>query len=418
MSAPSGDSVAEPAAVSLWRHPSLLRFIAARLAAMVANQIQIIATGWQIYELTGSAFDLGMVGLVQFLPSLVLTFVVGHVADRYDRRHVLRGALGLKLIAVALLAWGTAEGWITRELLFGIAALIGAARAFEMPSNGALLASLVEPALFPRAVAWTASAVECATLVGPAFGGLILAAGTAHAYVAAALLYGLAVFALCFVKLLTRPSAAVPPTLRTMFAGVSFIAQRPVVLGAISLDLFAVLLGGAVALLPIYARDILHIGAWGLGLLRSSEACGALAAALWLARHPPERRVGRKMFGAVAVFGLATMVFAVSTQFWLSFAALAVLGAADMVSVVIRSSLIQLDTPDDMRGRVGAVNSLFIGTSNQLGEFESGVTAAWFGTVPAVVLGGLGTLLIAGLWMKLFPALARRDQLAGEKRAA
>ncbi|WP_085315333.1 MFS transporter [Derxia lacustris] len=408
-------SVASPesgAPAPLSQHPSLLRFITARVAAMVANQMQIVATGWQVYELTGRAFDLGMVGLVQFLPSLLLTFVVGHVADRYDRRNVLRIALATKLLAVALMAWGTAAGWLTRESLFALAALIGAARAFEMPSNGALLASLVEPGLLPRAVATMASAVQGAVLVGPAIGGLVLAAGLDWAYGAAAALYGVAVLALMFVTLLRKPPAPAPATLASMFAGVGFIRRRPVVLGAISLDLFAVLLGGAVALLPIYARDILHIGAWGLGLLRSSEACGALAAAVFLARRPMDRHVGRKMFGAVAVFGLATIVFALSTWFWLSFVALAVLGAADMVSVVIRQSLVQLETPDDMRGRVGAVNSLFIGTSNQLGEFESGLTAAWFGTVPAVVLGGVGTLLIAGLWMRLFPELAKRDRLA------
>ena len=383
----------------------------ARVAAMVAHQMLAVGVGWQVYALTGSALDLGLVGLAQFIPSFVLMLVAGHVADRFDRRRVLQACMIVEALAAAGLALGSFQGWISVRAIFMLIFVVGAARAFQMPAMAALLPSLVPRALFPRAIASNSAATQAAIIAGPALGGFIYVAGPAAVYatsVALFLLTGLMVH-------LIRPERAQARTetvgLDSIFAGIRFIRSHPAVLGAISLDLFAVLLGGATALLPVYARDILDTGPWGLGLLRSSTAVGALATALYLARHPLSRHAGRRMFAAVALFGIGTIVFGVSHSFVLSLGALAVLGAADMVSVVVRSSLVQLQTPDAMRGRVSAVNALFIGTSNQLGEFESGVTAAWFGVVPSVVIGGLGTLAVVALWMRWFPDLVRVDRL-------
>jgi MFS family permease len=383
----------------------------ARVAAMVAHQMLAVGIGWQVYALTGSALDLGLVGLAQFIPSFLLMLVAGHVADRFDRRRVLQACMIVEALAAAGLALGSFQGWISVRAIFMLIFVVGAARAFQMPAMAALLPSLVPRALFPRAIASNSAATQAAIIAGPALGGFIYVAGPAAVYatsVALFLLTGLMVH-------LIRPERAQARTeavgLDSIFAGIRFIRSHPAVLGAISLDLFAVLLGGATALLPVYARDILDTGPWGLGLLRSSTAVGALAMALYLARHPLSRHAGRRMFAAVALFGIGTIIFGVSRSFVLSLGALAVLGAADMVSVVVRSSLVQLQTPDAMRGRVSAVNALFIGTSNQLGEFESGVTAAWFGVVPSVVIGGLGTLAVVALWMRWFPDLVRVDRL-------
>ncbi len=370
-----------------------------------------VAVGWQVYALTDSALDLGLVGLVQFLPALLLVLVSGHVADRYDRRTVVRISQTIEAIAVITLAVFSFRGTVTEQLIFALVALVGSARAFEAPTLQALLPGLVPVALLPRAVAASASANQTAVIIGPAAGGLLYVLGPTAVYATSASLFLLASVMVWRIRIERVPPKREPPSLKSIFAGIAFIRSQPAVLGAISLDLFAVLLGGATALLPIYARDILGTGPWGLGLLRSAPALGALSMALYFARRPPDRRVGRTMFAGVATFGLATIVFAVSTSFALSLAALVVLGASDMVSVVIRMSLVQLDTPDAMRGRVSAVNTVFIGTSNQLGEFESGVTAALFGTVPAVLLGGVGTLLVVLLWMRLFPTLLHRDRL-------
>jgi MFS family permease len=379
-------------------------------------QMLAVAVGWQVYDLTRSALDLGLVGLAQFLPSVVLLLAVGHVADRHDRRSIVRLCVGVEVGAALVLAVGSAQGWISEAVIFGVVFVIGAARAFEMPTMAALLPALVPPAELPRAVATNATATQTAIIAGPAVGGFVYAAGPAAVYAICALLFATAIVLLTLLRYDHVPPPREPTTLRTLFAGIGFIRRHPVMLGAISLDLFAVFLGGATALLPIYARDILDTGAWGLGLLRAAGAIGALATALFLARRPLRGRTGRTMFACVAIFGVATIVFGLSKVFLLSFAALAVMGASDMVSVVIRSSLLQLSTPDAMRGRVSAVNSVFIGASNQLGEFESGVTAAWFGAVPAVVIGGVGTLLVVGVWMRLFPALVRYDRLVVPKR--
>jgi MFS family permease len=398
-------------AASPFRHRAFARFWFARVATTMAYQMLAVGVGWQIYALTGSALDLGFVGLVQFLPALLLVLVSGHVADRYDRRAVVRICQMIEGLAVMMLAVLSARGGISEFGIFALVALVGSARAFESPTLQALLPGLVPVTLLPRAVAASASANQTAVIIGPAAGGLFYAFGPTAVYASSASLFLVASVLVWRIRIERVPPKREPASLRSIFAGIAFIRSQPAVLGAISLDLFAVLFGGATALLPIYARDILGTGPWGLGLLRSAPAVGALTVALLFARRPPSRRVGRTMFAAVAMFGLATMVFAVSTTFFLSLAALVVLGASDMVNVVIRSTLVQLDTPDAMRGRVSAVNSVFIGTSNQLGEFESGVTAALLGTVPAVLLGGVGTLVVVVLWMRLFPTLLQRDSL-------
>jgi MFS family permease len=388
-----------------------MRFWWARVAGTTGNQMPMVAVGWQMYELTGSAWDLGLVGLLQFLPALLLTLVAGHVADRYDRTRVLALSMAAQAVIAVLLMAASHGHWASRGLLLWLSVALGMAKAFQMPAQQALVPSLVPTAVLPRALAFSSMGMQTAIIGGPALGGFIYVAGASVVYAVCA-----AGFVLAGVLFLRIGHPHVPPpkepvTLNTVLAGFKFIWQRPVVLGAISLDLFAVLLGGAVALLPMFAKDVLHVGPWGLGLLRAAPAVGALCMSAVLARWPITRRVGKVMFAAVAIYGVATLAFALSTVFVLSMLALWVSGAADMVSVVIRQSLVQLETPDAMRGRVSAVNSIFIGASNQLGEFESGATAALLGPVGSVLLGGIGTLAVAALWMKLFPALAKRERL-------
>ena len=370
-----------------------------------------VAVGWQIYAITNSAFYLGMVGLVQFLPMFCLSLLAGHVADRYDRRQVVFLCQLVEAICTAVLAVGSFQGWLNKESILIIVFLLSSARSFESPTMQALLPGLVKSELFPKAVAWGAAAFQMASIIGPALGGLLYIKGPTTVYVTIACLYLIA----CVLIVMSRSNLPQPKrepaNLNAIFSGISFIRSKPDVLGAISLDLFAVLLGGATALLPIYAKTILFTGPEGLGFLRAAPAIGALLMSLFLARYTLKRNVGRIMFASVAVFGLATIVFAVSRFFFVSLGALMVLGAADVISVVIRQSLVQLETPDSMRGRVSAVNFMFIGTSNQLGEFESGITAAWFGVVPAALLGGVGTLCVVGLWMYLFPSLVNVERL-------
>ena len=400
-------------AESVFQHAAFVRFWFARVAATIALQMLAVAVGWQVYALTGSALDLGLVGLSQFLPSIALVLLVGHVADRRDRRGIVRVCQSVEALAAIVLALGSAQGWISVHAIFALVFVVGAARAFEAPTMQALLPAVVPERLLSRAIASSATASQAAIITGPALGGFIYTAGPAVVYSVCALLFITASLLIASLKLERKPPAREPPSLASVFAGVAFIRRHPAMLGAIALDMFAVLLGGATALLPIYARDILHTGPWGLGLLRSAGAIGALFTALYLARRPLDGHAGRTMLLAVATFGAATIVFGLSEIFALSVLALAIMGAGDMVSVVIRSTLVQLSTPDDMRGRVNAVNAMFIGTSNQLGEFESGVTAALFGTVPAVVLGGVGTLLVVALCARIFPDLARIDRLDG-----
>jgi len=370
-----------------------------------------VAEGWQIYALTRSAFYLGMVGLVQFLPMVLLTLVVGHVADRYNRRLIITICQVIEGAGVLVLAAGSHAGWLNKESILLIMFLLGAVRAFEGPTLQALMPNLVAGDLFPRAAAWVASVTQSAVMIGPALGGFLYVYGPTTVYSIIGLLFLSA--SLLILLLHYEPNAGVRHQfdLKSLFAGIAFIRSKPEILGAISLDLFAVLLGGATALLPVYAREILFVGPLGLGFLRAAPAAGALLMSIFLARRPFQGRVGKTMFGAVMVFGVGTIAFGISRSFVLSILALIILGAADIISVVIRATLVQLKTPDEMRGRVSAVNLLFIGTSNQLGEFESGLTASWFGVVPSVLIGGLGTMVVAGLWMRLFPALRKADRL-------
>ena len=386
------------------RHPPFARFWFARVASTLSFHMLGVAVGWQVYSLTGRAFDLGLVGLAQFLPMVALTLLVGQAADRYDRRLIVGICLLVETGAAAALAIGTATGTLTVPRILAIIAVLGAARAFENPTMTALLPGLVPRDVISRASAWSASATQTAQIVGPAVGGLLYGVTAAAPYVAGALMFFTGACLVASIPAIhtTRLSGAA-----SFFSGLSFIRHHRILLGVLSLDLFAVLLGGVTALLPIYARDILHTGPWGLGLLRAAPAVGALAMSLVLTRRPPERRIGRTMFGAVVAFGCAILVFALSRSLPLSFFALFALGVADVTSVVIRFSLLQLRTPDDMRGRVSAAFSLFTGTSNQLGEFRAGATAALLGAVPAAILGGVGTIAVALIWMAAFPELRR-----------
>lgn len=388
------------------------RLLCARVLAGAATQMTMVGAAWQMYELTGSAWDLGLVGLLQFLPVLVFTLPAGHVADRYHRPRVIAASQALQLAAAAVLLAGSLSDLLTRELLFAVSVLLGAARTFQQPAQQSLLPSLVPPSLLARAMALSSAGNQAATIGGPALAGLLFL-GTGAAVYGVAVLMLLAAMAAVLRLQDHRVASADPPTLHHMLAGARFVWHRKTLLGAVSLDLMAVLFGGATALLPMFAKDILHVGPAGLGALRMAPAVGALVVSVLLARFPVRTRVGRWLLLSVAVYGVCMLVFGLSTQFWLSLAVLALSGAADMVSVVVRQTLVQMDTPQDMRGRVGAVNSMFIGASNQLGEFESGATAALMGPVGSVVLGGVATLLIVASWTRLFPQLARRDRFEG-----
>ena len=398
--------------------PDYLRMWIARLTSTAGQQMLMVAVGWQMYELTGRAWDLGLVGLYQFAPALLLTLVAGHAADRLHRGRIAAACLlGQALTAFTLVAatqgWGSDLAWVSRDLLLGLSLLLGMARAFQMPAQQALAPLLVPAALLSRATAFNSAGTQVAVIGGPALGGLVCGAGATAVYGSCLALFLAATVFMARVRYEHVPPPSEPVTLKSVFAGVSFVWRSKLLLGAISLDLFAVLLGGATALLPMFAKDILHTGPWGLGLLRAAPAVGALLMSTALTRWPFERRVGRKLLLAVGIYGLSMLVFGLSSSLLLSMLALAVSGASDMVSVVIRMTLVQLETPDAMRGRVSAVNSIFIGASNQLGEFESGATAAWLGPVGSVLLGGVGTLLVAVAWLRLFPGLAGRDRMQG-----
>ena len=373
-------------------------------------QMLALTIGWQVYEITNSAFDLGLVGLIQFVPAVVLTLLIGHAADRYDRRLIVRAAQSVYALAAVMITIALFAGALGRDLLFAAVFMIGTARAFELPTAHALAPSLVPAPMIPRAVAAWTSANQTAIICGPALGGLIYALNPVLVGVVCLALFACSVTLISFVRAKGAPEKREPPTFASVLAGFDYIRTRRRLLGVITLDLFVVILGGATALLPIYAKDILSVGPIGLGLLRSAPAVGALITAIVLSRNPVERHIGRKMFAVVGIFGVATIVFGLSTWFPLSLLALAVLGASDAVSIVIRFSLVQIETPDEKRGRVSAINYLFVGSSNTLGEFESGLIAAWLGAVPSVVIGGLGSLVVAAVWMMLFPDLRRIDR--------
>jgi MFS family permease len=399
------------AARALFGHRPFLFYFVARAFSEFSFQITAVAVGWQVYALTHSAFDLGLVGLWQFLPMAALTFAAGHAADRYERKQVLQVCQVVEALVALLLAWGAFAKWLTVTDIFIAVFVLGAARAFGSPASAAMLPGVVPEGLVQKGTALSSGALQFSTIVGPAIGGFAYAVTPGAPYAIMAVLWLIACLLNGAIQMDRPVAPKEPPTFAALFAGVGFVRQNPTILGTISLDLFAVLLGGATALLPIYAGSILHTGPWGLGILRGAPAIGALFTTVILTRASLKRRVGMRMFQAVIVFGLATIVFGLSRWFILSLAALAVMGAADTVSVVIRLSLVQLATPDAMRGRVSAVNFLFINASNQLGEFESGFTAALIGAVPAAVLGGVGTVAVALLWMKLFPTLRDVERL-------
>jgi len=404
-------SAAPAAARSLFAHRPFVLYFWARGFSEFSYQMAAVAIGWQIYALTDSAFDLGIIGLVEFLPTAALVFIAGQAADRYERKRVVQLCQFAAGVTALFLAWGSVAHWLTAPEIFAAVLVFGIAIAFEGPAAAALLPAVAPDGMLQKGTALSTGSFQVAMISGPALGGVLYALTPAAPYAAMAGFWLLAALLNGAIRLARTAATEAPPSSAALFAGVRFVRRNPAILGTISLDLFAVLLGGATALLPIFASDILHTGPWGLGVLRGAPAAGALLMTLFLARHPIERRVGMRMFQAVIVFGAATIVFALSRAMWLSVLALGILGAADAVSMVIRIALVQLATPDEMRGRVGAVNYLFVNASYQLGGFESGVTAALLGAVPAAALGGLGTVVVALLWMRLFPTLRDVERL-------
>ncbi|HTS82893.1 MAG TPA: MFS transporter [Myxococcaceae bacterium] len=392
------------------------RFLGSRLLSILGLEMVNVAVGWQVYALTRRPLDLGYVGLAQFLPPLFLTLPAGHAADRFDRRRVvLLCHLGFGVCS-GLLAWLALTEIRTPVPIFAVLVLLGTARAFNAPAAQALMPSLLPEADFPNAVAWNSSTFQVANVVGPALGGVLYALfGNPEAvYLLAAGLAVVDVLVLVGVKTRTGRMEHRAASWATVLAGVRYVWENKIVLGSVSLDLFAVLLGGAAALMPVFAQDVLHTGAWGLGILRSGPALGAGLVGLYLAAHPLKRHVGRTMLTGVAIFGVSTIAFGLSRTLWLSVLTLIVMGGADMLSVFVRLTVVQISPPPEMRGRVNAVNMLFIGASNELGEFESGLTAQWLGPVRAVVAGGVGTLLVVLAWTRLFPSLRSLDRLPTE----
>lgn len=394
-----------------FRHRSYSLFFFSRFLTAFATQIVSVAVGWQMYDATKNPFYLGLIGLFQFLPSLALVLVTGSVADRYNRRVIVSACMFVASIATALLLGMTMTGTFSPMPVFAVMLVFGLERAFMSPAVQSLAPNLIPPEDLSNAVAWNSSSWQAATIIGPVAGGLLYGLGADIAYaVALALLLVSSVLVIMIPKPAQRMSRE-KPTWTSLLAGFSFIRSEKIVLGAISLDLFAVLLGGATALMPIFARDVLTVGPWGLGLLRSAPGVGAIVTAILLASFPIKHRAGMMMFIGVAIFGAATVVFGLSTSVWLSVAALAVMGAADMISVYVRETLIALWTPDEVRGRVSAVNMVFVGASNELGEFRAGTMASLIGAVPAVVVGGFGTLAVAVIWAMSFPKLRKIDSL-------
>jgi len=416
MAEPATDDV--PSARALLRERDYLVFWGSRWTGSFAAQIQSVAMGWHMYVLARetrsveeSAFLVGMIGLAAFAPVFLLTLPAGEAADRYDRRKILLLCLTGEIASVLTLAIATINGWASPILLLLVAALFGASRAFFAPANTALGPMLVPRKLLPRAIAWNSLAWQSASIAGPAVGGLLIAHAPQTAYLTTFGLYGLAGVFVFLIRKNAKPEVNPGSRWQLMKEGLAYVWRQKIVFGAISLDLFAVLLGGATALLPVFARDVLHVGPEGFGILRAGPAIGATVVALWLAANPIRAKAGLFMFGGVALFGAATVVFGLSRTLWLSVAALAVLGGADMLSVYIRQTLVQLVTPDAMRGRVAAVSSVFIGASNELGEFESGVVARLLGPIGAAVFGGVGAMVVTGVWARLFPDLRRADRL-------
>jgi MFS family permease len=401
---------------SVLRHRNFTLYLSARTLATLAVQMQNVAIGWQVYSMTNNLFDLGLIGLAQFAPFLLLILIAGHAADRYDRRNLIAIALAAQLLCGLTLLAFTMAGLGTVWPVFAVLVLFGSARAFMGPATQAILVNLVPPESFSKAVALSSSSFHVAVILGPTLGGLFYLAGPKTVYVISSALLVAAVAMMCMVKSVKQPSNREPATWHTVLEGLRFVRSRPVVLGAISLDLFAVLFGGATALLPALAHDVLHVGPTGLGMLRTAPGAGAALCSIALAFFPITRRVGLWMFGGVAVFGMGTLVLGATSTFTVALVALFLMGAGDMISVYVRHLLVQYETPDAIRGRVSAVNSVFIGASNELGEFESGVTAGWMGLTRAILFGGAATLAVTGLWAWLFPVLSRMDRFPHEDK--
>jgi len=399
-----------------FRYPDFGFYQLARLFTVMATEMQSVAVGWQVFEITRRPLDLGFVGLAQFWPTIVLFLAAGHAADRFNRRNIVTLCYAGLGLASTVLFFLTISGSRSVHAIYAALTLVGVVRSFNGAAGQSMVPQLVPEEHFPNAVAWAQTVFNTATIIGPALGGLLYAIfrGPAAVYASSMIASAISVVVASRIRLKPAERQREEVSLDTLLAGLRFIWQKKLILGSISLDLFAVLLGGAVALLPVYARDILHAGPWALGILRSAPAVGAVGMATLLAHRPLRRHAGTTMLWCVAGFGVFTIVFGLSRNLYLSLAALLLLGASDMVSVIIRGTLVQLSTPDAMRGRVSAVNSLFIGTSNEFGQFESGVTAQWFGTVPAVVIGGVGTLVVIALWAWLFPELRGADRLTNQ----
>jgi MFS family permease len=385
-------------------YPGYRLYWVARFLLVFAIQVLSVSVGWQIYDQTRDPFLLGLVGLVQFLPAPILVLVTGSIADRFNRRIIMASCMAVEAVCALALLTILHQGLTAVWPVYAVLLVFGIARAFMGPAVQSLMANLVPQTALANAIALNSSSFQVATIIGPTAGGLLYGVSSELAYVVSILFF---LSAGVLTLLIPKPEkrASQPVTTEALFAGFRYIWSQPIVLGALSLDMIAVMLGGAIALLPVFARDILDVGPWGLGALRSSVGVGALLMSLWLINNPVRDHAGLTMFAAVGVYGLAIIVFGMSTLVWLSVLALVIMGAADMVSVFIRQTLIQLKTPDDLRGRVSAVNMTFIGASNELGEFRAGSMAAGFGAVPAVVIGGVGALVTAAVWARMFPDL-------------
>jgi MFS family permease len=400
-----------PAPLGAFRHRDFRCYALARFLTICAGQMLAVAIGWQVYAITQEELQLGLVGLAQFAPNLIFSLFSGTVADRRDRRRIVMVCVMSSLLCAGALAWTSSTGSPSLALIYGVSFLFGIIRAFSAPANSAFLPAVVQGPDFPNAVVWQQIGFQLGSVLGPAVGGFVMAssAGIPGVYATCVGLYAAAL--VCFVLIRVRPPARpmVEPFRAALLGGLRYVWREKLLLGSMSLDLFAVLLGGATALLPVFAVEVLHTDARGLGMLRAAPAVGAGLMAAVLIFRPLRRRTGAWLFGGVALFGLATIVFGLSKSLWLSILALGVAGAADMISVTVRHTLIQVATPDEVRGRVSAVAFIFIGASNELGEFESGLTASWWGAVPAVLVGGVGTVGVVLLWMLLFPSLRRTD---------
>ncbi|NDV87460.1 MFS transporter [Aurantimonas aggregata] len=414
---PDGAPVAVPDddRFAAFRNPQFVRYWLARFFSTFAIQIVVVSVGWQIYDLTRNPLDLGLVGLCQFLPALLLVLVTGSVADRYSRRRIMGFSILVEAVGASALLLLTWHGLASPLPVFAVLVGFGIARAFFGPASQSLVVNLVTREELANAIAWNSSSWQIAAIVGPVAGGLLYGLSPIAAYATGTVLFLAAAVLVMSISAPAQRRSNEPASIETIVAGFRFIWSEKIVLGAISLDLFAVLLGGAVALMPVYARDVLDVGPWGLGLLRAAPGIGAVTMAVWLAAHPIKDHAGALMFGFVFLFGACTTVFGLATVPWLAVVALVLMGASDMISVYVRETLMQLWTPDEVRGRVNAVNMVFIGASNELGEFRAGVMAFWLGAVPAVVIGGAATMGVAGLWAWMFPGLRQARSLAGRE---